>query len=367
MDSLEAIMNIYYDYQIFISQKYGGVSRYFYELTDRIEKIPGNKIDVKCIHNVNYYFKDRLGKMYPEMPYKMFKAFSVINHIAARNDLKKDYDIIHPTFNDPYLLGHYKGKLVVTIHDMIHELYCDKYPENLSRKDIDMKKLMIENADHIITISENTKKDILHFYPDTNPDNISIIYHGSDGYIENIPFNNELPEKYILFVGQRRNYKNFEGFVKAMKPLLDDIKDLKVLCLGAGSFTPSEKELIGNDLDRYIQMGCSDELLKQAYHQARCFVFPSIYEGFGIPTLEAMSAGCPVAISNTSSMPEVGGNAASYFNPENIQEMTDAIYKVISDDNYRNSLIQAGIDNLKRFDWQETAEKTLQCYKDVLK
>ena len=130
-------MNIYYDYQIFISQKYGGVSRYFYELTDRIEKIPEHNVTVKCVHNVNYYFRDRLGKIYPEMPYKLFKVYSKINHFAARNDLKKNYDIIHPTFNDPYLLGHYKGKLVVTIHDMIHELYCDKYPENLSRKDIE--------------------------------------------------------------------------------------------------------------------------------------------------------------------------------------------------------------------------------------
>lgn len=359
-------MKVYYDYQIFISQKYGGVSRYFYELINRLEQTDSFKANIGCKHNVNYYFAERLGSCHKELSYKEFKIWSFINHFFALNDLKKDYDIFHPTFNDPYFIGKHKGKLVITVHDMIHEIYCDKYPENLSKKDIEIKKACIYAADHIIAISENTKKDIVHFYPDIDEEKISVIYHGMDNKTGSVEYNDSLPKRFVLFVGQRRNYKNYENFMKAMRAIMESDSDLHIILAGAGPLTANEKELTSGFEERVLQYSCDDTLLSQLYSQALAFVFPSMYEGFGIPTLEAFSHGCPAIISNTSSMPEVGGEAAEYFNPEDSSEIADAIRKVIYDDKLRNSMKELGYKQLQKFSWDITASKTLDVYKKVL-
>ena len=124
--------------------------------------------------------------------------------------------------------------------------------------------------------------------------------------------------------------------------------------------------MIGNNIERVVQMNTDDDILAKAYERANCFVFPSFYEGFGIPTLEAFACNCPAIISNTSSMPEVGGQAVLYFDPNNQEEMRVQIEKAITDDGLRQSLIEKGKERLKLFSWEIIAKQTVDCYKRVI-
>ena len=177
---------------------------------------------------------------------------------------------------------------------------------------------------------------------------------------------NPLGKRYVLFVGNRSWYKNFARFAEAMYPILEARPDLYVLCAGGGSFKPSDLEAMGSLSNRYIQRGLDDETLRQAYANAECFVFPSEYEGFGIPVLEAFACSCPLVCSNSSSLPEVAGDAAEYFDPLDVEDMSAKILKVLEDDRLREKLRALGRERLKLFDWDKTARKTFECYSRVL-
>ena len=177
---------------------------------------------------------------------------------------------------------------------------------------------------------------------------------------------NPLGRRYVLFVGYRGWYKNFLRFVRAMRPILEKDNDLCVLCVGGGAFTAEELVEIGGMSSRYFQRALDDDSLAQAYANAECFVFPSEYEGFGIPLLEAFACSCPVLSSNISSLPEVAGDAAEYFSPFSVSEMSAKILRVMEDDLLREKLRLAGRERLKFFDWDKTARETLECYRRVL-
>ncbi|MBP5609268.1 MAG: glycosyltransferase family 4 protein [Lachnospiraceae bacterium] len=358
-------MNVYYDYQILLVQKYGGISRYFYEIIKRLQQTDGINADIHGVHSVNYYFRERLH-MFPEMKGRKWTLYNKLNQLKTGFELNGKVDIFHPTYYDPYFLKYKKGKTVVTVYDMIHELYHDDYPEHLGQTDIIRKKELLYASDHVIAISESTKKDIIKIYPDIPEDKITVIYLASEWGKEDRAESFDLPKDYILFVGQRKDYKNFIIFMKAMKEILGKHKDLYLLCLGGGSFSDDEKKLTEPYNDRVIQKDISDTVLKQAYKNALCFVFPSMYEGFGIPTLEAFNCGCPVILSNTSSMPEVGGDAAEYIDPLDAGCIAEKIEKVISDSDLRYDMKQRGYKQSALFSWDKTAEDTLNCYRKVL-
>jgi glycosyltransferase involved in cell wall biosynthesis len=244
--------------------------------------------------------------------------------------------VLHPTYYDPYVLKEKVKPLIITVHDMIHELF----PEYFSRdkKTIHNKEVMIFKADKIIAISESTKNDILKFYPMIGEDKIDTIYHGTS--FESLA--NREKENYILFVGQRSGYKNFRLFLTAVAPLLLKY-DMRLICTGT-PFNDQEKEMMG-DLhitERTICKFVSEKELSNLYSKAIAFVFPSLYEGFGIPVLEAFSTGCPAILANTSSLPEIGGDAALYFDPYSIEDMRSAIERVITSSILQGELIDKG-------------------------
>ena len=174
-------------------------------------------------------------------------------------------------------------------------------------------------------------------------------------------------QKYILFVGARGGYKNFTRFIEAMRKILDRRKDLHVFCAGGGAFNYEEQKNFGEYAGRIHQGGLSDLELADAYAGAECFVFPSEYEGFGIPILEAFACSCPVVCSEASCFPEVAGKSAEYFDPLNPDDMADKILGVLDDEALRKKLIVSGRGRLKIFDWDKTAAETLKCYKEAMK
>lgn len=352
-------IKVFYDYQIMLQQKFGGISRYFYELFSRINQMEDIKVDAYCYGNRNAYFEKYFGSIKD----RRILGMGFLNRFLMPKKMK-GYDIIHPTYYHPYILKCKYKKLVITVYDMIHELFPDMFPAEDPTKQ--NKKIMMDAADHIIAISESTKRDILKLYPDIPSKKISVIYIAGNLSTKIQCANLNLPEKYILFVGNRGIYKNFKAFFNSIEPILIKDTNLHLVCIGGGPFDGEEREMIDKVSNRVIQMNAHDSELAYAYSKAICFIFPSLYEGFGIPTLEAFGCNCPVVLSNTSSMLEVGGDAAIYFDPYNQENMREKIEEVIYDTELREQMKARGQIQFSKFNWDSIVQETVSCYKNVL-
>ena len=355
-------MKVLFDYQTLIAQKYGGVSRYHCEIKKELDKIYGVSVDVPVLFSQNAYFEHEYGiKAVKEYPPKTKRLVKILNHWNTYLKCKLNkYDIIHPTWYDPYLLGHIgSAKLVITIHDMIYEIY----PERFSSNAIENRKRYIFAADKIIAVSQNTKQDILTFYPEIVPDKISVIYESATLASKSKEVKG-IPSRYILFVGARKGYKNFEKFYQAIVPLLRREKDLYLVCIGGGAFDQKENLMINASgvAKKVQQHWLTDEELNTVYQRALCFVYPSLYEGFGLPILEAMGNSCPCAVSRASSFPEVAGEAAIYFDPENKQDIYQTVNRLVEDTLLREHLRDLGIIQYTKFSWEKTAQEMYEEY-----
>lgn len=363
-------MNIYYDYQILYSQKYGGISRYYYDLIQEMDKRHPVETEIHCKYNVNRYFAGigdiELGEGFLNVKSSIIRRpLRFYGHKINQNITKrcaKRADIVHLTYYNPYALKLKGVKKVVTVYDMIEEVMRkDSHLDFL----IEYKRKCIYGADHIIAISESTKRDILRLYPDAGENKISVIYIASSLDV-NKQQKMKLPERYILFVGRREGYKNFNTFFSAIYSILKEDRSLHLICIGGGAFSEDEVRMMDEIQDRVLQINADDAVLTAVYSNALCFVFPSQYEGFGIPTLEAFSCDCPAVISNTSSMPEVGGDAVLYFDPNDQEEIKRQVERIVYDEALRTDLVNKGKERLKAFSWNQIAERTIDCYKRVL-
>jgi glycosyltransferase involved in cell wall biosynthesis len=250
---------------------------------------------------------------------------------------------------------------------MVYEMYPEYFPLHLNISV--RKKLLCQKAAKIITISESTKRDLMNLFQ-IDEEKISVIYlanslQHSNTILENNRIDN-LPNKYLLYVGNRTVYKNFYFFLRAMTSILEEDKDLHIVCTGP-EFDFSEKHFFKslNLQERLVHHFVDDTKLIHLYKHALAFVFPSLFEGFGLPVLEAFSCNCPTIISNTTSLPEVGGDASMYFEPKNEQSIRDAIINVIYSNSKRFELITKGQEQLKKFSWKKTAEETAALYREV--
>jgi glycosyltransferase involved in cell wall biosynthesis len=356
-------MKILYDYQIFSLQKFGGASRYFYELMNHSKDL--FEYEVTGLFSENIYSK--VLRVHKEFPLKFSfrgknRIIDMLNKLDSINWIKKGcYDVIHSTLYEPYILRFQVKPLVITVHDMIHELFPIYFPsDNIYSKN---KKVMIQNADRINVNSEATKKDLLKFYPEVE-EKITVIYLACS---MNIQDDNKEKENYILFTGQRGGYKNFDNFIRAIAPLLVKY-DLRLICTGH-PFDKNEIILLENLNigDRTTCTFISENNIADLYAKAVVFVFPSLYEGFGIPVLEAFSAGCPAILSNTSSLPEIGGDAAAYFDPNSIENIHSAVEKVILSPSLQKELHDKGKEQAKKFSWEKCTYETVAIYKSLLK
>lgn len=361
------MIDVVYDYQALLMQKYGGISRYFYEILNRIKMDSEFRVNMPVLYSDNYYFGRDYNKIKELKRGKFF--LNRLNMKLYMNINKNHIDIFHPTYyNLEYLtecdIEKRKYKIIITVHDMIHELLLPK--EN---RTIQEKKRLINIADGIITVSEYTKNDLIKLFPSINTDKIKVIYHGCsmEGHIPE-KGDMELPEQYILFVGGRTNYKNFKVLVEAFPLVIKKYPEMRIVCAGGDIFSESEKQTMrGLNIEgKVIQYSMTDSQLVYAFKNARCFVFPSKYEGFGIPILEAFYCDCPVILSNCSCFPEIAGEAALYFESDNVSELADCIITLLKNDFLAKQLIQKGRERLTHFSWDKAAIETKRFYKEVL-
>ncbi len=368
-------MKIYFDHRIFFYQKYGGISRYYVYLFKYLKNNLSPIAKIKSFIYINSYLKQTRNSDFKGIYLDTFNWNSKIKVLAVKllNYIYEFFslvffapDIYHITYYDriPFHFG--KTKIVVSVYDMIHELYPIEY----DRKASIIKKECISKADLVICISENTKVDLIRLFG-LDEKKIKVIYLGFANFDEvsdQMVIPEVLTQPYILFVGQRFGYKNFTGLINAYASSLQLKSDFNVVCCGGGAFTEKETSLIKeSDIENKVfQIAGDDDILKLCYKKASVFVYPSLYEGFGIPPLEAMSCNTPVCCSNTSSIPEVVGNAAILFDPSDISQIKNAMIKVLYSKDEKNKLVLAGKERLSLFTWENCAQQTFDAYKSIL-
>ncbi len=366
-------MKILYDHQIFTSQKYGGISRYFYELIHYFNKKKGNEIFISIVFSNNYYISDKKDVKHisflPQYDFKgKHRLVAPINKMWSILKIKKqNFDVFHPTYYNPYFLDYIGNKpFVLTVYDMIHEKFPAIVPAH--DKTSERKRILADKASKIIAISESTKNDLIEIF-DVNPLKIEVIHLATEMKLnKKLVLEVSLQKEYILFVGTRHSYKNFKKFITSIENLLCEKKELSVICIGGGEFSGEEISFFDklNIRNQIFQYTVNDELLANYYSHAIMFVFPSLYEGFGIPVLEAFACECPLICSNTSSLPEIAGDAAEYFDPYSEESMRNAITKVLISPARQDILREKGKQRLKYFSWEETAQKTHEVYKSII-
>ena len=373
-------------------QTHGGVSRCFAELyshmpADIKAKISLVETDNVYLQNLGFKplgdtFRNYMGssssklrkmqyKLYYNFKYGKYSRWDKMPMLNAyeqeRLIVEGQYDVFHPTFFDAYFLPFIGDTpFVVTVHDMIPEIYTQYY--SINDPQILQKKNIIPKAHHLIAVSEQTKNDLVRMM-NIPEDKITVVYHGTDEApyepSKTCPFDFE----YILYVGERHFYKNFNLFCRDCMPILRRHKDLKVVCTGK-PFTPEEKyfiETMGME-ERFIQTFVkTDQEFLDLYNHAVCFVYPSEYEGFGIPILEAYKADCPVMLNEASCFPEIAGDAAIFFrmNKErsDFEEQFETLYHL--DGNEKEKLLAKQRERMRMFSWTKSAQQLADVYRKI--
>jgi glycosyltransferase involved in cell wall biosynthesis len=366
-------MKILFDHQIFYMQQYGGISRYFYEIANRIAEAEGNKVEIFAPLYVNEYFRNDCmvrpqGIKIPLLPRSgrvMAAVNTAISQLRVRS--RGDVDIYHETYYSMADCCPRKAKRVITVYDMIHEKFAESFPQRDRTREI--KAHAIRRADHVICISENTRRDLIELVgiPEEKTSVVYLGYSLAMGGDATKPVVGEKP--YILYVGQRGWYKNFESLMRAYASSALLKNGFSLVCFGGGAFTARERALMESlkiTSSQVMHLSGGDDILAGLYAGAVVFVYPSLYEGFGIPPLEAMSFGCPVVCANTSSLPEVVGDSAELFNPADEADMCKALERVVTSTERANFLIERGRERCKQFSWEKCASETLDVYKRVL-
>ena len=368
-------MKVLFDHQIFDLQRFGGISRYIKELYSCLIDKEGIEASLSFKYSKNEYISNfsevshtnHLPRYMRVLRGQLRRSIQEENKYQSIKALKQGfkYEIFHPTYYDTYYLNIIKKPFVITVHDMIHE----KYGNHNQPFIIENKKRLCLEADKVIANSQSTKNDILDFY-DIEESKV-VVTHLAGGFESSGSGKSwhklSLPENYILFVGNRAWYKNFITFYKAMKVVLASEKDLKVICTGP-PFTVAELDMLKKDklINKFIHLFVAEKDFYQIYKNASIFIFPSEYEGFGIPILEALSVGCPVLASNSSSLPEVGGDAVTYFEPLNVDELIFKTKMLLHSESLVRDLKQKYQTQLSKFSWAQTAKKTIKVYQDLL-
>jgi glycosyltransferase involved in cell wall biosynthesis len=360
-------MKILYDGNIYALQAAGGINRYFANLISRLPSHTNPVLTTCRRQHLNYPTHPNLDFHYfprPEISGTRRISFWVGQQYFQAFTQRQSFDLMHPTYYS--LLNYqpinaYSFPLVLTVHDFIHERVDPDH------RDVKDKHKAILCAQAILCVSENTKQDLLSYYPSLE-DRITVTPLASDidqslAYgIEPVP-----SQPYYLYVGSRTSYKNFDGLLAAFSKAASVHSEVR-LCVVGASFNPQEQTQLAEMglTDRIHNYGhVGDRHLAKLYRCSLALVYPSFYEGFGIPPLEAMSCGTAVISSNTSSLPEVIGDAGILFNPESSSDLAEAMLRLINSSLERDRLVVKGFQRVKAFNWEKTAAKTFEVYQSV--
>jgi glycosyltransferase involved in cell wall biosynthesis len=365
-------MRVLFDDEIFSTQFEGGVSRYFTQL---IEGLPVTGVSPVLPFRLtcNRHLAD--SPAFPGWrPPRFAGSRSLLRRIngnRSRAALDRGrYDLWHATWYDGRALPHARAwpdkPIVTTVYDMTPEVMPEAIAAGIGNPHAG-KQAMVEAADMVVAISAATKADLLRFTA-TPADRIRVIHLGvGDGMLWRPAGDRPagLPDRFLLFVGKRRGYKNFAGVAPALAAVMANRPDLHLVCVGGGPLSPDEAAPFGPGADRVLQFRADDAALAWCYAHAAAFVFPSLYEGFGLPILEAFINRCPTVLAERSCFPEIGGEAALYFDPDRPDRLVDQLGRLIGDEATRKRLGEAGVLRARDFTWGRTAEAHAALYREL--
>ena len=365
------MQKIFFDHQKFSTQKFGGISRYFANIIEEIKKNKDFDYLLGVANSQNFYIKNEKQFLNnPVANYLLkseygFRTFKT-NELYCKYLLKQNnFDVFHPTYYDPYFIKSLKKPMVTTIHDMTYE----RLPEYFWVQDplTAYKRVSAQRADKIIAISETTKRDLLT-YLEVDESKVEVIYHGIDIdsplQLEEVE---SLPADYLFFVGDRGGYKNFYLMLDAFANLSKKHPNLHLVLSGGGKLVGADVEIISrlklNEKVHHHQV--NDAQLNYLYKHALLFIYPSLYEGFGLPILEAFRANCAILLSDIDCFREIAQESAAFFDRYSLEDLTQKIDDLISHKSLRDNLVEKGKQRLKDFPIEKSMNQTLQLYKSL--
>jgi glycosyltransferase involved in cell wall biosynthesis len=371
-------LRVMFDPQIFCHQRFGGISRYVVNIALEMHRMAGVTPQIIAPFHFNEYLDQLPRSLVRGTRVRWLEGLTALAYglsvlpgkVAARNYKP---DVLHNTYYFP-VKPPSGTRGMLTVYDMIHE----KYPKYFAASPFitRIKAASVAAADHVICISESTRRDLLATY-DIPEERVSVTHLGFDplGSLLSGESSSDFKVRvlgadvpYLLYVGSRVNYKNFRGLLDAYAASASVRSNFFFLCFGGGDFTGAERIAVSKaGVDGRVKyLGGSDAVLASSYAHASLFVCPSFYEGFGIPVLEAMSLDCPVACSNSSSLPEVVGDAARVFDPADRDSIRSALESVLGSPSAATALKERGRIRKQLFSWRSCAENTMDIYRRVL-
>lgn len=353
-------MKVLFDHQIFHYQ-YGGASKYFAML---LKHLPREAWSTTARFSSNEYV--RAAGLFPTCR-RAFRGQTVIAELVNRPltqcALRRGrYDVFHQTnFSVSDLKANGEKPMVTTFHDTNLSTF-DPHPHIVERQ-----RISLERADAIICVSQHTAQDMLSLFH-VEEKKVHVIYHGIERPdLSSLPPERLCAHPYILYVGRRSEYKNFTRFIDAFSEVRAHHPSLHVVCTGA-PFSKTELasfEECGISQVMHSIYASEEEMLR-LYRDAELFVFPSLYEGFGMPILEAWTCHCPVVLSRASCFPEIAADAAEYFEARDTEAMAHAICSVLESSSLRQELIARGEQRVSLFSWQRCADEHMKIYESLI-
>ena len=358
-------MKIFFDYKIFYLQKYGGISNYFVNLYEEMLYLNKDIYFIsplyKNIHLKNKSFKNTRGYYTKFLPSKLNSLFDQYNIYKTKKHIKTlSPDIVHETYYSHF--NNYNQKTFCTVFDMINE----KFPKYFNKNEeiTEMKKKTVKRSAHIFCISETTKQDLMYYF-NIPEEKITVTLLASTFKNKSKDSdNNKIFEDCLLHVGSRLGYKNFYNFIKAFSISQNLKKNFRIIAYGGETVSNYERNLI-NQLKmekNIIFVDDKDYDLRFIYQNVKALIFPSLYEGFGLPLVEAMTLGCPIISSEGGSLKEIGGEGPVYFNPNDIENINFECERFLNSESLIKEKIIKGFEISKKFSWKKCSNQTLKIY-----
>lgn len=357
--------------------RHGGIGRYIENLLKQLESIDHTNQYYVFLQKSNFDSYQPKNNNFTKI-LADFKAYSFGEQLIFPKILNKYHlDLVHFThFNAPVL---YRGKFIITIHDLIISHYPSSRATTLHPVIYKIKLFfynlvinqLASRAKKIITVSEYSKKDIVKLLP-VKATKVAVTYEGvgipvkSNAICNNVKSRLGISNDFILYVGSAYPHKNLEKLISAFNQIIKINSGLQLVLVGDKNYFYNQLAIIIKEkglqdsvkLTGYLE----DNDLACLYQEAKLYVFPSLIEGFGLPPLEAQSYGLPVLSSFNSCLPEILGDSALYFNPNNSKELAELVMDTLNNDDVTLRLKSRGFDNVKKYSWEKCANQTLAEY-----
>lgn len=357
-------MQIYLDNIIFSLQRAGGISVYWYELLRRMlrDGLPMRAIEDGSVHH--NIFREKLNIPKEQIIHCNALSKKFARYFPPRVTLPEGC-----VFHSSYYRAASGSRChaIETAYDFTYERFRRGLPRLVHSL---QKRFALQSAHGVICISESTKSDLLRFIPELSADKVRVIHLGYSDEFHPVPashWNGNSCEglhssPYLVYVGDRSFYKNFHLAVQAVGQL----PGYALVVVGGGALSQADQSMLEELLPgRYLHLDRLPNVeLNMLYNNAHALIYPSSYEGFGIPVIEAMAAGCPVIATNTSSIPEAAGRAALLVDEASAEEFAERI-RALENSSFRESVIQLGFENIRRFSWERCYQETIAFYQEI--